>query len=334
MQHIIIIIGILAFGMGMVSLMAVHRYHARYNLEFLKIYLRYLLVLNVSVFMNLMLHYLLTNVFTAMAIHRKVLIIIVFNILGFYLLIILTYLYLMLTRGLIGQSLERTVWKFGIGLVVLASLAYGFSTAQWASSSDISAFILIHKIFITLPIVISLVASLILFLNAGILKFKSQIRILKIFSFIYAIFYAYQCFLWLVPIEVWIALSTLNLLVLNIIPIPFLGSFLSTERGAVMNRSGTREKIAAFYRTQGLSKREMEITDLIVAGKSNEEIENELFISIFTVKKHISNIFMKMDINSRSQLIPMVFQAALAEQENNRLIVSPVTERVDEQKSR
>jgi DNA-binding CsgD family transcriptional regulator len=36
-----------------------------------------------------------------------------------------------------------------------------------------------------------------------------------------------------------------------------------------------------------------------------------LFISVFTVKKHVSNIFMKLDINSRSQLNHMVMRAAL-----------------------
>jgi DNA-binding CsgD family transcriptional regulator len=272
--------------------------------------------------MNLMLHYLLTNVFTAMAVGHKVLIIIVFNILGFYLLVVMTYLYLMLTRHMVGQSLERAAWKFGIGLVVLASLAYGFSTAQWASSSDISAFILIHKIFITIPIVISLVASLILFFNAGILRTTSKIRSLKLFAFIYIVFYAYQCFLWLLPIQVWIILSTFNLLVLNIIPLPFLGGFLKSGEDGVMARPDTREKIKAYYRTQGLSKREMEIADLIVAGKSNEQIEKELFISIFTVKKHISNIFIKMDINSRAQLIPMVYQAAMAGHGNGEKIDS------------
>jgi DNA-binding CsgD family transcriptional regulator len=316
MQHLIIITGILAFGMGIVSLMAVHRYYTRYRLEFLKLYLGYLVVLNISVFLNLMLHYLLTNVFTAMAVGHKVLIIIVFNILGFYLLIILTYLYLLLTRKLIGKSLGKNVWRFGTGLVVFASLAYGFATAQWASSSDISFFILIHKIFVSLPTVVSLVASLILFANAGSLGTKSRIRSLKLFSVIYILFFAYQCFLWLFSIQVWIILSTFNLLVLNIIPIPFLGGFLKEDSEGVMSSPDTREKIEAFYRIHGLSKREKEIVDLIVAGKSNEQIEQELFISIFTVKKHISNIFMKMDINSRAQLIPMVYQAALAGHES------------------
>ncbi len=54
-----------------------------------------------------------------------------------------------------------------------------------------------------------------------------------------------------------------------------------------------------------LSKREIEIVEFIINGFSNNEISNELAISISTVKKHINNIFNKLDVNSRTQLIKL-----------------------------
>lgn len=311
MQHLLITVSILAFCMGIISLMVVHRYQTKFKFNFLNIYVKYLIILNISVLMNLALHYLLTNVWTSMVVHTKVFIIIGTNIAGFYLLIILTFLYLILTRNLINKKVEKTVNHIMIALIILASLAYGFSTAIWASSSKISPWLWIHKTFVSIPLAISLIATVILFKNAKGLKLKSQVRPLKIFSLVYIVFYAYQFFLWFFPIEIWIIVSPFNLLVLNIIPIPFLASFLQEKESLGINKPGTREKIEKFYQNHGLSKREMEIADLIVAGKSNEEIENELFISIATVKKHISNIFLKLDINSRSQLINMIFRSAL-----------------------
>jgi len=53
-----------------------------------------------------------------------------------------------------------------------------------------------------------------------------------------------------------------------------------------------------------LSKQENIIKELIISGKSNKEIANELFISISTVKTHISNIYSKLNISSRRELIP------------------------------
>lgn len=52
-----------------------------------------------------------------------------------------------------------------------------------------------------------------------------------------------------------------------------------------------------------LSKREIEIIELMLEGLSNQEIGDTLVISISTVKKHVYNIFTKLGINSRMQLL-------------------------------
>jgi len=53
----------------------------------------------------------------------------------------------------------------------------------------------------------------------------------------------------------------------------------------------------------GLTAREKEILNLILEGKSNKEIASALFISPSTVKTHIHNIFKKMSVSSRDELI-------------------------------
>lgn len=59
----------------------------------------------------------------------------------------------------------------------------------------------------------------------------------------------------------------------------------------------------------GLSPREQEIIPYILDGKSNKEIEDTLFISLATVKSHVYNIFKKMGIKSRVELISLVNKA-------------------------
>jgi len=52
----------------------------------------------------------------------------------------------------------------------------------------------------------------------------------------------------------------------------------------------------------GLSPREAEIVGLVMQGLSNKEIEARLFISLETVKKHLSSIYRKLGVKNRLQL--------------------------------
>jgi len=52
-----------------------------------------------------------------------------------------------------------------------------------------------------------------------------------------------------------------------------------------------------------LSERELEVLRLICAGKSNQEIADELFIALDTVKRHANNIYGKLSVKRRAQAI-------------------------------
>ncbi|MEH7386144.1 response regulator transcription factor [Bacillus sp. JJ1521] len=51
-----------------------------------------------------------------------------------------------------------------------------------------------------------------------------------------------------------------------------------------------------------LSARELDITRLVGEGKTNKEIADELFLSIGTVKNHITQILHKLELRDRTQL--------------------------------
>ena len=64
-------------------------------------------------------------------------------------------------------------------------------------------------------------------------------------------------------------------------------------------------------RTHGLSKRELEVLRLIANGKTNKAIANELFISERTVERHVSNIFDKLNVSSRSAATAYAYKKQL-----------------------
>ncbi|RRB03872.1 response regulator transcription factor [Larkinella rosea] len=53
----------------------------------------------------------------------------------------------------------------------------------------------------------------------------------------------------------------------------------------------------------GLSKRELEVLQLIAEGLSNQEIASRLFVSLNTVKTHSSNVLEKLEVKRRTQAI-------------------------------
>ena len=63
-----------------------------------------------------------------------------------------------------------------------------------------------------------------------------------------------------------------------------------------------------------LSKREMEVLKILAQGFSNQEIADQLFISLKTVKTHVSNIFNKLDVNDRTQATIYAIQHKLVDQ--------------------
>ena len=81
-----------------------------------------------------------------------------------------------------------------------------------------------------------------------------------------------------------------------------LSELLEQERRAE-ERGQTQKSAFSMAREQwGLTPREWEIASYLFTGESDQEIANRLCISVSTLKKHVYNIYKKLDVNNRVQL--------------------------------
>ena len=81
------------------------------------------------------------------------------------------------------------------------------------------------------------------------------------------------------------------------------------------NLSGGERRMERGGGDDFLTPRELDVLKWMVKGLSNKEIAEQLFISDKTVKIHVSNIFKKLGVKSRSQAIIYAIQHNLVELE-------------------
>lgn len=76
-------------------------------------------------------------------------------------------------------------------------------------------------------------------------------------------------------------------------------------------------KVVAEANKNAISLREKDVIELIISGMKNKEIGAKLYISENTVKKHISNIFQKLNVKNRVALIEKVRQLDFISENEN-----------------
>jgi DNA-binding CsgD family transcriptional regulator len=109
------------------------------------------------------------------------------------------------------------------------------------------------------------------------------------------------------PFDFWnITLSKLLSIYTNIIPIFWLRAYFIPWAGSLGKIIAGRVDMASLQKKHGLSAREMEILNLMIDGKSYKQMEQALHISIHTVKSHAYNLYRKLKVKNRHQLIHLI----------------------------
>ena len=128
---------------------------------------------------------------------------------------------------------------------------------------------------------------------------------------------AIRRFAWLYALIIILNLTSINLISISeffgfffilsylgfhLIQVMFLNIYLQKYYIENIEDRSFVEKIELFADKFGISKREIEVMELICKGMTNQEISDSLFISVQTVKDHIHRLFLKTGVKNRVQL--------------------------------
>jgi len=100
-----------------------------------------------------------------------------------------------------------------------------------------------------------------------------------------------------IPADAVIGLTAVVLIALGI----YLGG--NIKKPKVIEVKPTLVKDEEKIKSLRISARELEVLQLISDGLSNQEIGEKLFISESTIKTHVSNLFVKLDVKRRTQAV-------------------------------
>ena len=90
------------------------------------------------------------------------------------------------------------------------------------------------------------------------------------------------------------------------VPAEYLGRLRTSFRKEYQSRPPGAQALI-----EPLSDRELQVLQLLAAGKSNREIAGELFISVGTVKRHVHHIYQKLGVSNRLQAAAMAKEIRL-----------------------
>ncbi len=122
------------------------------------------------------------------------------------------------------------------------------------------------------------------------------IRILLTFDFIHG----NQIFYLLLP---------LYYLLSNFYALSFLNIILKRSLKTIGILGVKDKSLVFFFQKHSFSKREQEVVGLLYSGKNNKEISDILYVSLQTIKFHISNVYKKAGIKNRGQLFNSILSS-------------------------
>ncbi|NIM12388.1 MAG: hypothetical protein GTO45_09760 [Candidatus Aminicenantes bacterium] len=308
MSYLSILLYILCLSVGMGTIILSYRMVKTYRVSYLSHYLYFLITYNILGFLKLLLTYLAPKLFdglsleTLCSIHQLLLFFV------FPLVPICIYFFVKFITGFLDRDLPGVFKKGYILFWAIMCLGFAMGIKFLMETKDAKLINIIYLLsLVAIIIILTLTFIKILFFTRKLAD-KDKQKAIKTFGFIYLF-----CFVCYVVTLIYFSdpysgsfLEHFLLFSLNLPPLFYLKGFLKKyylDHPVQMDKEPNWESIFSEYK---ISNREGEIMRLLFAGKSNKDIEEELFISIKTVKNHIFHIYQKLKVKNRIQFINLI----------------------------
>lgn len=279
-----------------------------FRFHFLSLYLVYLVTINITGLLSLVVSDLAPNLLRNISPQGIETVYILFGLVGFPLIAIAFYFYLTFIAGILDEGISR-VFRISyiiLWIVLFTGLLIRIQFALKQKNSQVSqalsyasgAIIFVIPIAALVYLMFRTVRSSRTEGKKGLMTFAAVSLICFILFFAAFNFsQAGSSLWWAVPFCLFLA---------NVSPVLVLRKILARYGRPIRLETFADPRMQQFRNQFQLSTREGEVLDLLLKGKSNKDIERELFISHHTVRNHVHNIYQKLSVSSRLQLMNLI----------------------------
>lgn len=313
MDILYILFTIFCFLIGMLTLYIAFRYYRKYHSRILLLYLCCLIPTITFGFLDIVGRGLIAQFlsYQTHSSHTVMSVGLIINLIGIPISFLAAYVFIALIRSFFNKKVTKEI---KIGYIVLSTaivVAFAYIIRDYATRGEVQ-FTSQTEFFLTLfnatAVIITLLAISQIFIFVKEIPDKEKKSTLKNYGYIYLT----------LSVLVYVLTNAIKAPSIQAILYPFLYFSIHLPpllyfkkyldlyyKGRVLSEQD-ETKLENFFNQYGISKREKEIISLILKGKNNKEIHRELFISVHTVRNHISNIYNKLNVKNRLQLTNMV----------------------------
>jgi len=299
---------LLSIVMGLGTIVHSLKLHKKYPLPYLSYYFYYVIAFMISTFLNLAGRYLAFSILKGPFPQSQVTINLVFGFLIFPFLLTALYLFLQFMSGLAEKRIPPWFKNLYAALSALVILGLILLTKNYLATSETSPIERLTAIGNSAVTGIYLAVSAFFFFAARSLRNEKKRKLVRAVSLLYfAVIFAglilpfrefiYSRFPDIKPLP-----TALIMFGLNLPPLFYLWFFLKKNARDVSPQLDGNGEVGEFCEKYRLSRREQEILQLLLQGKSYRDIEKSLFISLNTVKNHVYNIYHKVGVKNRLQI--------------------------------
>lgn len=312
MSHLLILIESIILIVGILAAFYIFLQFKLNELPYLKPYAQNILFFNLLVAVQLVSLYLQENFFQKVSSVRSFnLYFITRHTLGYIAAFGIAFTFVKVILGFNGKRMPSLVKIIFFAASLAVALSLGVGTVLFLQNKN-AAWLITTKDFVNLGLVLVLFISIIcLFFS----ETRSRVKETKKIAVSFAIFYLTMTFGMFFSIlfdfSFEIIITLVLLFSINFFPFLWFKYFVSSglNKGfAISIHPNVLEKMVEEFH---LTAREKEILELLIKGSSNKQIESDLFISSHTVKNHIYNIYQKLGVKSRGQLMQLMSKRSL-----------------------